>query len=223
MKRFAQITLIVLVVFSVVFPAAASPVRDESVQGMFPAIQSNLYPLGIDIRHVSVAPYYTEQPPSSPWTGIQAVVINHSANRYGLPQTGYVTTGCATMYGSAGCTPKRLIVYMVDNQSGQQNGDGSQLAIPPVNDWFTVCQNSFNTWMLTLTGEEREELQATGMISLCFPFLYMTKWAAKGYAWSMFQIFTTMSLHAETPAKALYYRGIALRYQITYASLVAMG
>ena len=223
MKRFLQIILVVLVVFAVVLPASAAPVRDENILGMFPAIEQNVYPLGIDIRHVSAAPYYTEQPPSSPWTGIQAVVINHSANRYGLPATGYVTTGCITTYGAIGCTPKQLIIYMVDNQSGQQGSDGQQVAVVE-SPAYTICYNLWVTfWQDSALQGQHEWMNNAGMAVFCAPLLYLGKHAAKTYAWTMHELYAVLERNAETLDKRMVYRSASAFWANVWASLEGLG
>jgi len=223
MKKLLLSVLIVLVLLSFAFPAAAAPARDENIAGMFPAIQFNLYPLGIDIRHVSSSPYYTEQPPSSPWTGIQAVVINHSANRYGLPATGYVTTGCITTYGSSGCTPKQLIIYMVDNQSGQQGGDGSQVAVTPTPE-YTICYNLWVAfWQDSALQGQHEWMSTSGMAVFCSPLLYLGRYAAKTYAWTMHELYTVLERNADTLDKRMVYRSAAAFWANVWASIEGLG
>ena len=219
MKRFLQIILVVLVVFAVVLPASAAPVRDENVVGMFPAIEQNVYPLGIAFRYVSQAPYYTEQAPTNAYTSVQAVVINHSANRYGLPATGYVTTPCITMFGAAGCTPRQLVVYMVDNQSGQQDGDGSQIAVTPT-PAYTICYELWVAfWQDAALQGQHEWMNNAGMAVFCAPLLYLGKFAAKSYAWTMHDLYAVLERNAETLDQRMVYRSASAFWANVWAQL----
>lgn len=221
MKRIAQIILVVLVVFGVALPVSAAPEREESVSGMFPAIEQNLYPLGITFRYVSQASYYTKQVPG-PWASVQAVVINHSANRYGLPATGYVTTPCVTMFGATSCTPKQLVVYIVDNQSGQQGGDGSQVAVTPTPE-YTICYNLWVTfWQDSALQGQHEWMNMSGMATFCAPLLYLGKFAAKSYAWTMHEIYAVLERNAETLDQRMVYRSASAFWANVWAQLEAI-
>ena len=223
MKKLLLSVLIVLVLLSFAFPAAAAPVRDESVAGMFPAIEQNAYPLGITFRYVSQAPYYTEQAPTNAYTSVQAVVINHSANRYGLPATGYVTTPCVTMFGATSCTPKQLVVYIADNQSGQQNGDGSQVAVTPTPE-YTICYNLWVAfWQDSALQGQHEWMNNAGMAVFCSPLLYLGRYAAKTYAWTMHELYTVLERNAETLDKRMVYRSAAAFWANVWASLEGLG
>ena len=222
MKRITQIILVLLIAVSVALPVSAAPTRDESVAGMFPAIEQNLYPLGIAFRYVSQAPYYTEQVPGT-WASVQAVVINHSANRYGLPATGYVTTPCVTMFGATSCTPKQLVVYIVDNQSGQQDGDGSQVAVTPTPE-YTICYNLWVAfWQDSALQGQHEWMNNAGMAVFCSPLLYLGRYAAKTYAWTMHELYTVLERNAETLDKRMVYRSAAAFWANVWASIEGLG
>ena len=107
----------ILLALLAVLPAHADALPPELVTD-FPAIADLDYPLGVEYQDVSSTLNYVAEVPHQDWSGIVAVVYNQSYYRFGQPLKGYVVTPCkykAYLIEYGDCTPKKLIVYRLNN------------------------------------------------------------------------------------------------------------
>lgn len=107
----------ILLALIAVLPVHADALPPELVTD-FPAIADLDYPLGVEYQDVSSTLNYAAEVPHEDWSGIVGVVYNQSYYRFGAPLKGYVVTPCkykAYQIEYGDCTPKRLVVYRLNN------------------------------------------------------------------------------------------------------------